>query len=435
MSMKKRECFCLLAGVFALLVLGDAASGEDTRSALTVGTLETQESLPFDKLARDSTLSFNPSPVAQKRSLAFPWLSPLPDAINLHPDVICALVGYHYSDLPALAEKGIIEPLDPLFRELGIDPKAYFLPNVYQAVEWEGHVWAVPHRAETFVYSLDKAVFNKLGLSTELKTWSEFVTVLERIAASDVIQGKKVTFNSWSLSIDLIASLCLGFADAAREGSVSRQAADTLFARCATSKGFQEQGERQSAAIYLNSLSTVTQTKWVCLAQVPAPSAIDAPGEKGHTLGFLECYALRKNSPEKRKAVMDFLRWLLKEETQLALVEASRLDLPAAQMRMKHHHIPLSTPVLSSAGFDAICNTLPAYRLLAASIADIGLTPPAQGRNSQLQKVGYNWMEQAVWTGNVGDIFGALPKLVQELDAAEKNSAATATAGGGLDKY
>jgi len=185
-----------------------------------------------------------------------------------------------------------------------------------------------------------------------------------------------------------------------------------------------------------SSLSAVAPNKDVQIVGAPAPSAIERPsGDDPLALGFMECFALRKNSSRKKEAGKAFVRWLLEEETQLYLVEASRIDRSRFKINMAYRHVPLYTPALQSPDFKAVCAAIPTYRVLADAVAAVRLTTPEHGQDFAKQEGLYKQAFYFTKRREVDEVMKDIPQLLEIIQAAQSGASKRGPQETDLDEY
>ena len=138
---------------------------------LSVGQVEKAPSL-LTEIVRMLQPSTRLVAAYQSRSEAFPSTTPLPQTLTELPDVVSALVGFWDNDIASLCENNFIEPIDAVFEELGLDPKVILPPDVYNAVTWQGKIWALPYRVETFVLKYQEDTFKRVGVEPAFSSTS-----------------------------------------------------------------------------------------------------------------------------------------------------------------------------------------------------------------------------------------------------------------------
>jgi spermidine/putrescine-binding protein len=372
--------FYLAFGV--LVSCGVAFGAEPTgRPALAIGQLQNIQSLPFALMEKECR-EFSCAPMKEYRSEPFPSSTPLESALTGLPDIVDALAGYYENDLTSLIKQGLIEPLDPIFEELGIDPKTYYPPNVYAAVSSGGKIWAIPHRVQIYVFRYDKKIFDKLGLKSDLTSLDGILTAADKIS-QEAVPGQKVAgFLATALQGDVaFAAAILLTMDATRvEGNrlfeIIHKHKDSI-----AGFGVDLFASDHRYAIEVTLLSqVVTGPNMGILALPRSLTATGAPIPEPSLVSFLECFAIRKGTSAKREAAVAFVKWLLKEDTQLRLVEETRLDRPISDS-LNYRHIPLAIPVQQSAQFQALLSKTPDYQIILDSIqrSDFACAEPIAG--------------------------------------------------------
>lgn len=130
---------CVFQAVLGL----SAQSASDVDQAyvqvLSLGQIEKGLSVP-DELRTLVSTTVSLVDALEGRDEVFPSQTPLPVSLPELPDLASLLVGFYDNDLPFLWEHRLLELLDGVFDELGLDPKEVMPPDVYAAVSWRGNV-------------------------------------------------------------------------------------------------------------------------------------------------------------------------------------------------------------------------------------------------------------------------------------------------------
>ncbi|MBN2310481.1 MAG: hypothetical protein JXR94_16020 [Candidatus Hydrogenedentes bacterium] len=387
------RCAVLLTAILVagqLLGHGSSAVAAENRVALSIGMISDRPSVPLEHINGDAGLPFTLVPVVSLRSEAFPWLTPLPRTMTQTPEIVNAQVGYSCNDLVQLIDLGLIEPLDGLFQELGIDPKEYFLPSAYEAVCYDGHIWAIPHRAQVYLLSVDEPTFKRLGLSAEVTTWGDVLNASRKISLEAVADERIPGFTEGDVPVDLGAALLVDFIERAeRAGKATERI--RFFDQLVADKVLEGSPGFVGKAIRLETLATLDPRHQTRTSAAPSTAAIDDPGDaKFGSLGFLECFALRKNTEARFALAKAFAQWLLAPENQMDMVHASRLDVPVSRLEMCQRHVPVIRPVLESDDFKRLCQTTPAYQALADAVRGADFSTPDEARAAQEELEAYH---------------------------------------------
>jgi hypothetical protein len=389
-------------------------SSADNARLLTIGALRDLDALPYARLARDASLGFALTPVPVDRSEAFPAWDSLPDILNQLPDIVDVLVSYRHNDIKRLVDEDAIVPLDSFFEEIGINAKDLLPHNVYGAVEYRGHIWALPHRLQLFVLTWDKPTCERLKIDPNVSAWEEVLAAGKKILSAGVPAPFDQAFSEGNrLSKEHHIVFFLSMLEG-NPGSVSHFLGDYMMS------GVMGSGEPSTLApITLQGLSSIGTAEWVTPA--PASSRLYKTDTEAGPTGFLECYALRKNTPEKLKTGREFLRWLTREQTQILLLELSNPDTAPAKRELDYCHVPLYTPVLKCKAFEEILARNPFYRVMSAAARTANFTTPIEGDHIENNKDRYEEACRQLFTGrNMFDRLEAAGRLIADLGAGKE---------------
>ena len=363
-----------------LLGMSPTAYAAD-KIVLTIGSIANKPSLPLDAINADSSLPFSLSPHLNARSEAMPWMAPLSSMLSELPDIVTVLAGYSYNDIPQLVDNNLLEPLDEVFKELDIDPQQYFLPNVYQALQYRGHIWAIPHRVQTYLLTIDTPTFVRLGIEPVLPTWEAVFSAARRVANEAVMNTKIPGFTEGEVPIEHSVALLIDFIErpGTQDGSAS---ALSLFERVVADGVLDGSPGYASLAVRLETFSTLENRKEGTILPAPSTAAISAANSAG-SLGFLECFALRKNSDLRLASAKAFVKWITSANAQNMLVEASRLDKPKSETSIAQRHVPVVRQALESDYFTQLCAQQPNYIALVTAQKQAVFCTPDQGKASR----------------------------------------------------
>ena len=367
-----------LGGV--LLVLGVAfatayAQEKETR-VLSVGQVRKAPSLPDEAILKRllPELSVVAAPMA--RSEVLPSTTPLPDTLAELPEVVSVLVGFHDSDLPGLCEKGLLEPLDGFFEELGLNPREALPPNVLQAITREGKIWALPYRVETYVLRYKPSVLARVGATPSFATWEGVLAAADKVSHHACADRQVCGFTAAVMPEDFWGAF---IADAGMQAPAGGPTFSEMLARSQERKvirpdDFDWKDPEQEAGIKYELFRTVVVTPDTGVAPIPR-AMVSGAEPTMRPLGFMECFAVRKNSSEKVAAARTFLKALVSQEAQLGLVKATSLKMPLSG-GLGFRHIPVFRQIVDSPEFARIAEEQPAYRLLVDEVRQAALTPP-----------------------------------------------------------
>jgi len=367
-----KQAICMIAlGCFGSFLF---AAAHADQVVLSVGQVETARSLPED-VVRMLQPKIQLVAAYQTRSDVFPSQTPLPQTLTELPDVVSALVGFWDNDIPSLCENSFIEPIDGIFQELGLDPKEILPPEVYNAVASKGHVWALPYRVETFVLKYQEDAFKRVGVEPVFPTWENMLTAAEKLSF-EAYPGTQISgFSPVRMPDEQFGTFLISVAmDVPSDSAVNLA---QLLSRYQERKvivpdGFNWVDWRNDAGIRYILSRYLTVERDVCIMPIP-PSLTPGMAKTIRPLGLMECFAIRKNTPEKMAAARDLLKMLLSKEGQLALIQATALD--KVQRDIAFRHVPVFRHVLDSAEFSEIAAHIPAYKILAECCANAHFAP------------------------------------------------------------
>jgi len=377
--MKPATSFLLFLTTLVVFTPVNASIADDSAPInLTIGQITQRSSLPLNAINERMKLPVRLVAAQSTRTESFPSLDPLPKTANELPDIVGAMVAYKHNELVALARGNLIVPLDGFYADAGMDPKTFFPESVYAAISFDGHIWAVPHRVQAFLLSYDQDVFDKLGLKPGFGSWQELRMAAEAIGSST--NSKSRGFTEGEVPIIDAMALLMDFVERPGIDPQGIQATQEFFGQCAAGGSFSAPIWENEMAIRLENFATLEPGRHVVAA--PSTASIQNVGQVP-PLGFMECFALRLNSGERLAAAQSFLRWLMGPDTQLWLVERTRLDVPSGRMGCVCRHVPLYTPVLESEEYKRLCAQIPAYCEFKKLVSNVRLTTAAQSIESE----------------------------------------------------
>lgn len=84
------------------------------------------------------------------------------------------------------ASRMALTPLDPFVRQSGLD-SARFFPALWEEMQWEGRVFALPVNSASYALFYNKALFREAGLDPERppQTWAELAEAARRLTKRD----------------------------------------------------------------------------------------------------------------------------------------------------------------------------------------------------------------------------------------------------------
>ncbi len=353
-----------LAAVIAAATLSARAAEGPAPAVLSVGRVQAVSSVP-EALVSKLRPELRVVEAMQWRSEVFPSTTPLPNSLNDLPDVVSALVGFYDNDIPYLCQKGVIEPIDSVFAELGLDPKEIIPPNIYEAVAWDGKVWALPYRVESYVLRYRKDIMEKVGVEPAFGNWDEIFAAAEKISKGANAEKQVSGFLAANMTEEQIGCCLMGVAmDVPADAGTSFL---TLVVQYQMRKvfwpdDFKWNSPEEEVGIKYEMFRTLTLSPRIGIATFPAV-LMAGSGATIRPVGFMECFAVRKNSEEKTKAAREFIKLLLTKEAQIALVEATRVD-KVRNPDLAFRHVPVFKHVVDSPEFAEIASSVPGYRVL-----------------------------------------------------------------------
>jgi len=421
--MKKAICMVAL-GCFVSFLFAAARAEPATPMVLSVGQVEKAPSLPAD-VVKMVQPAIQLVPAYQSRSDVFPSTTPLPKTLTELPDVVSALVGFWDNDIASLCEKNFIEPIDAVFEELGLDPKEILPPDIYNAVAWQGKIWALPYRIETFVLKYQADTFKRVGVEPVFETWDEMLAVAEKLSRGAFPDTQISGFSPVKMPDDQFGSFLIGVAmDVPGDSAVNLS---QLLSRYQERKvivpdNFNWRDPVHDAGIRYILSRALTVGRDVRIAPIPATLMPGMP-ETIRPLGLMECFAVRKNTPEKTAAARNFLKTILSKEGQLALVNATALD--KIQKDTLFRHVPVFRHVLDSAEFSEIAVRTPAYKTLAECCTNARFAPANKTVTGPvLEAILARTKEVTSYIRSTGDRSSGFFKLAEPLQVQAASKAA-----------
>jgi hypothetical protein len=392
-----------------IVALGAAFNSIPTEAEpLEVGQLTVSPSLLFTECPLELV------PFESYRNEAFPSTTPLPTLLAELPDIINPLIGLHDSDLAVLVDNDLIEPLDPFFERLGVDPKQLLLPSVYEAVSYKGQIWALPHRAHTYLLSYDREILKSAQIRPEFQTWENIFGAAQTISEIRglVIEG---SFYLGRVPDEAILPFLIWYSGLSVPGwQPTPPSALDLHRSNMSNKVIAINDPYESSPLCLESYSSVPSPKDRGL--VSLPNVLSASHPESNKLGsfsFLECFE-------------EFIKWLISTKTQLQLVEASRLDCAPNKRKLGRVHIPLYQAALETSEFKRLVEQVPEYGLFLDFVSNSAFSAPG---NSEIRQFVLHRRETAmdvIWTAGMG----AAAEAIFEPRSAEEDQLIASTARG-----
>lgn len=380
-----------------LLSLGSLFGSLSTEAEpLKVGQLTSSPSL----LISESPLQLVPS--ESYRNEAFPSTTPLPELLAELPDIINPLIGLHDSDLSILVDNDLIEPLDPFFERLGVDPKQLLLPSVYEAVSYKGRVWALPHRAHTYLLSYDRDILKSAQIRPEFQTWEDIFKASQTFSEmrGSVTEG---SFYLGRVPDEAILPFLIWYSGLSVPGWQPKPpSALDLHRWNMSNKVIAINDPYESSPLCLESYSSVPSPRSRGLLPLPhVLSASHPESNRLDSLSFLECFAVRKNSVAKLALAEEFMKWLINTKTQLQLVEASRLDYPPNQRKLSRVHTPLYQTALNTPEFQTLVDRVPEYNLFLNFLSNSTFSVPGNSGTRQFVLHRREAAMDVIWTAGI----------------------------------
>ncbi len=334
------------------------------------------------RLPLDTFVAQHPEfPVTEAPYNRNPWDAALnrrlPYAFDELPQVFAVIAGRRSEDIPQLADRGLLEPVEPILAELGLSPDD-FLPNVREAVTYRGRMWAIPHHVQSDGLFVHRARMSAFGLKREYGSWEELLAAAEGVAKQKIstpLGETVVGLSAFETPFAFAETLALLTGEApvdyatCESWASPRMAAALDFLQDARQRGLLEfrtpnQPLRlKDAALFgIDHIESVEATSPYVL--IPYPNRLrqaDPPVEQPVQMGMLEAWAVRSNSPESREAVLAYLRWLLSAETEWTVFEATNQRTPESEWVIDSVHVPLRPALLQSVDFEYAGRKFPEF--------------------------------------------------------------------------
>jgi len=354
----------LIPLLLSCCVLTLTASADTTRPALSIGVFDKHESIPLDSDTANPPLDLIPE--YEFRALALPFASPLPTTPAQLPDIVSVCAGYHSNDIAELVRNNCLEPLDPILQSLSVDIHDLLPSNVLQAVTYEGKIWALPHRLHTLVLRANQTILLKLQFQpAQFASMETTLAAAARIATEGKSNGA-VGFVS-DLDFDTEMAILLHYAQTADLRALIRLAGDL-----AAENVFGSSDSTDDAIRIMSTASLIQEPRTVFF---PFPKALVNGASAQEMPSFLECYAVKKNSPEKLAAARTFIQWLIDPATQLALVKASLPDKPWYTCSLKYRHFPIYRTAQAHPDMGELIKQYPVYQILKEQLETATFAP------------------------------------------------------------
>jgi multiple sugar transport system substrate-binding protein len=107
------------------------------------------------------------------------------------PDVISS---FTTNNVGKFCSSGALVDLNPFFKKAGIDPEKTFPKAMNEYTQFDGNRCSVPLLGDAYGLYYNKTAFQKAGIKTPPKTWSEFETDAKKLTISDGAGYKQLGF-------------------------------------------------------------------------------------------------------------------------------------------------------------------------------------------------------------------------------------------------
>lgn len=380
---------------------------------LRIGQQQGGVSFPFALQQEAFKGELSTTPMYFSRCQAFPSAKPLPVIHTELPDVIEVLVGYYDSDIKHLVDNDIIEPLDGLLDELELHVDD-FPAAMMNAVRYQGHIWALPYAVDAVLLTYDIPTFKRLKLDRELKSWKA-VFEAARVIASDSASSQG-NGGFWGGRIGPALSLATFLSSSNNElpGMPRCNEALQLVYEYYKMKIFIVPEPAAPGPIVVDTFAALKSDSTTGVT-VPPTAVAEGPNGPGPVL--LKCFAIRKNSAEKKQSGVSLLRWLFRADTQAELARLSRLGILAEKNNpLDIHFFPAGLDVRETPVFRQLSEGAPEYRLMV-NLSDSGHFYRPEGPDLAVhQKIVKPLWKTAASAFYSGNYFSALSALMQPMD-------------------
>jgi multiple sugar transport system substrate-binding protein len=107
------------------------------------------------------------------------------------PDVISS---FTTNNVGKFCSSGALVDLNPFFKKAGIDPEKTFPKAMNEYTQFDGNRCSVPLLGDAYGLYYNKTAFQKAGIKTPPKTWSEFETDAKKLTIPDGAGYKQLGF-------------------------------------------------------------------------------------------------------------------------------------------------------------------------------------------------------------------------------------------------
>ncbi|NLN94181.1 MAG: extracellular solute-binding protein [Candidatus Hydrogenedens sp.] len=261
------------------------------------------------------------------------------------PDIVPIFSRFCENTLAIHVDKGLIEPLDSLFEEMGVDPAELLQPAILEAVTYKGKIWALPAHIEFYLVAYNPMTMATLSINPDFASWEEMFDAAEKIS-DEAVEKRKIA--GWKLGRwykEDIVPCAAWFSRSLHKDARFSQSMVDLFTEYNRREVFRSDEDNwymneeleEKHALWLTLLRDCHLDKNKGFSEVPALLSRNDE-EPVPPIALLESYAIRKNDPVKLAAARRFLQWFLKVETQKEMMDQNnrRSDRTA-----EIQHLPL----------------------------------------------------------------------------------------------
>ena len=248
-------------------------------------------------------------------------------------------------ELPYCVSNDLIAPLDGLI-EPSID-KDDFFPSLWNAIEYQDHLWGVPFYAESFGILYNKRMLEDSGIHTVPETWAHFRDALGKMTRDTDGDGE---IDQWGWAVSDLPELLMYWLTSAMQNGgslwhenrfdLSQPEFEEAFERVKVLRKFYNnvisdgyeliRPKNPYAAQYVQSYQLLDwierATDWPPQFRCADERFLVGPcpqfGPQYKVPMVLSLYfAIRKSSADKEQACWDFIRWATSAEIQQRYVE------------------------------------------------------------------------------------------------------------------
>jgi len=302
---------------------------------------------------------------------------PYSGSLESLPHVFPIHIGRFCADLPYLADRRLIEPLDERLDALGLSIDSW-PSNLREAVTYRGKLWALPHHVLMDGLQMNRELAITLGINAPPSSWQQLFALI----ASAVEGGVSTGFSASGTMLELVECMSMtsgsspvDLADAGAWASPAFEVALELLRRANTAKQLHfrpanEPLRAASTALFgLGRVETLHEVEPYVL--IPFPRRLledDAPAGDIAVPAMLEAYVLRANGDGVRQEANSYLKWLMSNETEWMVFEATNQRGSDAPILLDSVHVPLRDTALSSLDFEYAQRKFPAFAILRSNV-------------------------------------------------------------------